>query len=311
MASFSASENVSTNPYDVAIVQFVSNPLGGAQSISGTVKGIIRASENSASANYRAQMVIRVLSEDFATVRGTLLASDVSALSNEFDTVLTNRKFPLNWAGAGASVTTVNAEHTDRIVIEIGYRSHNASTSSFTGSLRLGDPIGSTDLAENEVDTLDNTPWVEFSQTLNFLSSFDTDPARAGQKLNSPAGPSSSLRGQRGQYQRFGEFATQPLVRSLDVGPNQRGAPFPYKRWGEFSTNPDHRSKNLIVDRFTQALSGGPSLTHYYKKRARDAGAFGTVYVTWVTTDPFSAYPDPPPFGGPLVEQVVVETWDV
>lgn len=53
------------------------------------------------------------------------------------------------------------------------------------------------------------------------------------------------------------------------------------------------------------------SVTTYYKKRARDSGLPTPAYVTWVTTVAGQAYPYSPLYGGPLVEVVVAEIWQV
>lgn len=161
-------ETSSSSTLDALVGQFVSEPLA-AQNISGDVKGVIRAMQSTADSDMRAQMVIRVLSYDFQTVRGTLLAHDVSALTSEFALTLTNRKFPLAWTGSGATLTSVAAQDGDRLVIEVGFRAHNTSTANRTGSLDFGDSSGS-DLAEDEVSTTQGNPWIEFSATLTFLT---------------------------------------------------------------------------------------------------------------------------------------------
>lgn len=160
---------------DVAIAQYVSAPLNGAQTISGAIKGQVRASESNAAADMRIQTVIRVLSNDGTTVRGTLIASNAGALSHEFNTSLRNISVPL---GGSTSPSSVNAQDGDRIVVEIGYRKHENATTSRTGTLRLGNPSG-TDLAEDETTTTDNVPWIEFADTL----AFQTIPARQSQTV--------------------------------------------------------------------------------------------------------------------------------
>jgi hypothetical protein len=181
LTSFVATKTAATNPSDVLVAQFVSEPLQ-AQTISsaGFVKGIIRALESAVAADARAQMTIRVLSSDGATVRGTLLALNAGALSNEFDAATrTNRRFPLNWSGSGAALTQVVTLEGDVIVVEVGARFHTASTGD-TCTLVLGDASG-TDLAEDETSTVDDTPWVEFSQDLLFL---DVSDRRGAQEDN-------------------------------------------------------------------------------------------------------------------------------
>lgn len=142
--------------------QYVSDAIS-AGDITGTVKGIIRCSESSTDVNANSQVVIYVVSNDGATVRGQLIAFDNSALSNEFATTLTNSKFPKAWSGAGKSVTTVTAQANDRIVIEVGTRTSGGEDGS--GVLNLGD-TGATDCAEDETGTAANVPWIEFSADL-------------------------------------------------------------------------------------------------------------------------------------------------
>ncbi len=148
--------------------QAISTPLR-AQTISGYVKGIALANENLDTADACAQLIIRLLSNDGTVVRGTLLAPDNSALSNEFNTTSQNRKFPRNWSGSGVALSPVAAQAGDRLVIEFGYR--RSGDSGITRSILVysGANSGSSDAAENETDTTTTNPWVEFSQDLLFF----------------------------------------------------------------------------------------------------------------------------------------------
>lgn len=56
---------------------------------------------------------------------------------------------------------------------------------------------------------------------------------------------------------------------------------------------------------------GGSGITTYYKKRSRDSGSPTPAFVTWVTTISAQPYPFSPPFGGPLVDEVIADTWQV
>lgn len=151
-------------------------PLLAEQTISGTVKGQIRALESSAAADQHLLLHVRIVGTD-ATERGTLFSSASNASTSvdvagtdtyELDTVATNRKLPPGWSGAGASLSSVDAEAGDLLVIEIGYRSTNTVTTSYTGTIHLGS-TSTTDLTEDETETADYGPWLEFSQTLTFL----------------------------------------------------------------------------------------------------------------------------------------------
>jgi hypothetical protein len=62
---------------------------------------------------------------------------------------------------------------------------------------------------------------------------------------------------------------------------------------------------------FAETGVAGTVITIYYKKRARDSGSVTPEYVIWVTTDIDSDYPDAPPFGGPLVEEAIISSWQV
>ncbi len=162
LTNVSGSENVATQPYDVLIRQYVSPPLAAATVISGTVKGQILVSETNAAADYCRAVVVKVVSRDGETLRGTLLDEFPSNLTSEFATSKTNRYFP-----PSSSLSTVNAQAGDRIVVEIGFRSFNTVTSSYSANFRLGSNATS-DLPEDETSTTDANPWIEFSQDLGF-----------------------------------------------------------------------------------------------------------------------------------------------
>jgi len=162
MASKSTAETSAT-PVNVLSRQYIVGPLKAVE-ISGTVKGRIRAQEANADAEYRAQIVIRVVSSDGGTVRGTLRAADSEALSSEFGTGLVNRAFPLATLEPQA-LSPVTAQAGDWLVIEIGYFSHNAHTTSRNGTFHYGDAAAS-DLPEDETTTTDLNPWIEFSQDI-------------------------------------------------------------------------------------------------------------------------------------------------
>lgn len=150
------------------IRQMVTAPLNGDQTISGTLKGIILAASSSLSADYRSQMRAYVVSGDGSTVRGVLLEIDNSTgLTSEWNTTYTSRKFPVAYAGAGATLTPVNALDGDCVVIEFGSRVHNTSTTAFSDGVEVGS--NGADRAEDETTTTQSlAPWFEFSQDLVF-----------------------------------------------------------------------------------------------------------------------------------------------
>lgn len=141
----------------VLLAQYVSRAIG-AQTISGTIKGQIRAREVNAGINARAQLVARVIGPD-GTVRGTLVAAQAEALSSEFSTGLFNRKFPLA-ALSPVTVTSVVAQDGDHVVIEVGALVDDNGIDEVT--IQVLDNAAS-DLAEDETSGAANNPWIEFS----------------------------------------------------------------------------------------------------------------------------------------------------
>ncbi len=151
-------------------VQLISMPLA-AQTITGTVKGYALFSDSDTAQDCRVQCEIRIISRT-GTVRGTLLASDTGALSSEFSTTPTNRRIPL--LAATNTLTSVTAEEGDHLVVEIGHRTHSASTTSYSVTVQWNDDPSSTDLPEDETDTdTSKAPWIEFSQDLVLTDYFE------------------------------------------------------------------------------------------------------------------------------------------
>jgi hypothetical protein len=153
--------------------QFISEPIA-AGTISGTVKGQLFARAASGLTDARAQIVIKVISNDGSTVRGTLLDFDTAALSSEFNisaSVAVNRMFP---RGGSVALSSVVAQAGDRLCIEVGHRNHGTNT----GVVRItsgDDASPTTDLPEDETQDNSGTHvgWIEFSQDIGFLKTVD------------------------------------------------------------------------------------------------------------------------------------------
>jgi hypothetical protein len=156
----------SSHPWNIFGGQFVSEPINGAQTITGTVKGYFPCYEWDTSYDLEPQVSIRVVSNDGATVRGTLLAlqSD-SSITDELSTSATNRAFPKS---GSTSVSSVSASDGDRIVIEVGFRSYYTFSGAYGYiSVRNTGYYGGADCSENETDTdYSKNSWVELSATL-------------------------------------------------------------------------------------------------------------------------------------------------
>lgn len=152
---------------DTLLVQYISEPLNGAQTIGGgteTGGGQIRALEGAAGLDARMQAVLRVIASDGTTVRGTLIAHSAAALASEWPTgTAVNRKIPL---GGAVVLPSVSAQDGDRLVLEVGFRQHAASTSTGLVQSEANSAVG--DLGVNETDNTELNPWFEFSQNLSF-----------------------------------------------------------------------------------------------------------------------------------------------
>lgn len=165
----------STSRTNILLAQ-LSIPLLAEQTISGTMKGQIRALESLAAADMHLLLHVRVVGLD-ATERGTLYSSSSNASTSvgsagsdtyELDTTATNRKLPPGWSGSGVSLSSVDAQNNDLLVIEVGYRATNTVSTSYTGTIHLGS-LSSSDLPEDETDTTDKQPWIELSHDLLLL----------------------------------------------------------------------------------------------------------------------------------------------
>ena len=151
---FQVSESTTTNPYDVLRAQWVYGPIG-AQTITGNVKAQFLATESAADADARAQMLIKVVSSDGSTSRGTLLG--MGTYGNEMSATQQNLTFPTT------ALSSVTAEDGDYLVVELGVRFGNSTATLKTGQFRIR-ADGSGDLPEDETTTSDTmNPWIEFS----------------------------------------------------------------------------------------------------------------------------------------------------
>ncbi len=150
---------------DVLVAQYVVHHPLVAQTIAGVVKGSIAVLAFNPA---RAQLLIKVVSSDGQTLRGTLLPMDTGPLSNPFPTTSPEktRRFPKGWTGSGASLTPVDCLRGDFLVIEMGAR-HDSGAINLV-DLWLGDNVAAGDCDEAE-DSARASPWVEFSQTLLFV----------------------------------------------------------------------------------------------------------------------------------------------
>jgi hypothetical protein len=109
---------------------------------------------------------VRVLSEDGATVRATLMAVANYSSTGEFINNATMRNKICSPSGTtiGASYTTVSG---DRLVVEVGYETDGAETSP-QAAAKYGQ--NATDCTLADTGTTDCAGWIEFSNTITFVA---------------------------------------------------------------------------------------------------------------------------------------------
>jgi len=151
--------------------RWVIGPLGATQ-ISGTIKGQFRCTENNDGAAATLAVAIKIIQPSGAD-RATLLspvASDADTtrppemlVGTTPNTGAANRSFNNTAESASISLTPQTPTSGDYLVIEVGFRSNTGT--SRTIYLRYGDN-NANDNPENQTDTNDYCPWIEFSNTL-------------------------------------------------------------------------------------------------------------------------------------------------
>ena len=176
MAEKDIATQTTTSGSYVIVRQFVSSEALASQTISGTIKGQVRAYETHSGANCDLAVRVALCASDGTNVRELLaIKSEGNAAGNpvggapEFvvtPTTPTNRKFEEGAADYALDLTSTAADANDRLIVEVGYGMQTTS-STRRGILVFGDDSG-TDLAEDETTTTANNPWVEFSMDITF-----------------------------------------------------------------------------------------------------------------------------------------------
>ncbi len=155
----------------VAWRQYISAPLT-AQTISGNVKAQVRCSTNSGNMNGTLACIIRVVSNDGSTVRGTILAmtatDDFTTYEFTINPAITNRKLRNVSEAASIALSSLAISDGDRLCIEWGFRQQaTSSNTTRVGEGYFGDDSG-TDLPEDDTTTAADNPWLEFSSAVYF-----------------------------------------------------------------------------------------------------------------------------------------------
>lgn len=153
---------------------FVSAPLA-SQTISGTLRGVVRGLENNAGLNATLAVDARLVDgsgADYGTPK-TLLApaasDDVTTANIEFGTTAATRRFRDANEVLELQLTTQTAAAGDRLVVVVGFR-RTGTTGTHTCTLRFGDPTATADFAHSDGLTTDLCPWIEFVSGLTFQS---------------------------------------------------------------------------------------------------------------------------------------------
>lgn len=171
LTNFAPAEAVTTSNYNVLLAQFVSAPMTYAGTLSGTINGVARLLESSTNMNAYSQIVVKVVSGDGATLRGTAVTFTTSG-GTEWPTTTAARRYLTLTQNRALTDVAYNAG--DRLVVELGYCARNTSSTSFTGTMRFGDPTAGADMGLSESGTTDEVPWLEFSQDILFAGGAQT-----------------------------------------------------------------------------------------------------------------------------------------
>jgi hypothetical protein len=141
--------------------QYVSQPLAANASLNlGTIVGYIPCYESSSSMNACPTCIIRLVSKDGATVRGTLLSYIPTSTANEYATSTSyyTRAHPPSAAASALTVT-----EGDRIVVEVGTFWNNTVSTSYNSRMYLGSNSTQSDAPTGATSVATTTnPWVEF-----------------------------------------------------------------------------------------------------------------------------------------------------
>lgn len=144
-----------TTTQDILCAQFVSDPIP-AQRIIGTVSLVDRVLESATTANVTLAVVVKVVSQDGGTARGTLFSTFNTG--TEFGTTAATRIVNAQ------AVTALTTQPGDRLVVEIGGHAA-APTAATTYTMRFG-TSATSDFALTAALTTDLNPWVELSQNI-------------------------------------------------------------------------------------------------------------------------------------------------
>jgi len=164
---FSRAETSATNPTRVCLFRLKIGPLN-PQTISGTLDLVWAALESAADANMYWSLHAYVSEGESDVVRGTILNQYSEDTTNEWPTTAAGTALQ-----APVTLTDVDAEFGDWLIVEGGYAARNSTSSSRTGTTRIGS-VGHVavlgelpDLGVGDTDVDLKSGFLVFSQPLD------------------------------------------------------------------------------------------------------------------------------------------------
>jgi hypothetical protein len=157
-ATAAKAETSNSSSWSVLLRRFVSETVNNAGTLQGDFALTLGTLESNDDANMTLQMHMYVIAGDSDTVRGALTSLALGG-GPEWPAV----GFGRGAAGVQATgtLTNVNVEPGDRIVLEVGYRAANTTTSSRTGTLYYGGTA--SDLSPNDRNVTTRPGWIDFA----------------------------------------------------------------------------------------------------------------------------------------------------
>lgn len=207
-----ARAEVSTSStWSVLLSRFVTDPINNAATIDGAVTLCLGLLESNAAADMITQLHAYVMVGDTDVVRGPLTPL---ALGGAIEWPIVATGAP---SGAGVLLTTtltaVNAQVGDRIVVEVGFRAQNSVNTSYTGTLYYGGTAA--DLSDGSPNVTNRPGWVDFAGA-GVANAF-SPPHRSGQStVNLSLTPSTASAAKHATGQSsatLGLGVTEPTAR--------------------------------------------------------------------------------------------------
>lgn len=187
------------------IIQLIAGPIA-AQTINPLNLGFkcyARSARGTLIVTATSRIIVRVVSNDGTTYRGTVLSFGDKSTATNWNTSDRNKAFA-DGDDATASVAALNGDY---IVLELGL-SHTATVD--TAQISIGDD-SATDLAEDETTTTANNPWLDIFQGIKYTS----NPQLGTPPWRDPRTASNYRR----HHKEYNEYSYTTTRRRLRRGP--------------------------------------------------------------------------------------------